>query len=738
MSPRETTPPLPVAAEPSGLGVDPREIVRSVVRKRWWILASTLLVGGAVMVGTMRQPKIYQGRAKIIIDPVVPKVLGEETQIDDLSEQTRGERAFYNTQYQIISSRAVLADAAARLRLTEDESFLEDNGIRAGTPEERERAVLAVLSERFSVQPEIQSRIVSLVYEGRNADRSAKIVNAIAEAYIQYNLERRMAMSRTASKWLDERVEEFRAKIEAQERALAEFQQKKMLVESSLEERQNMASTGLSRIAEKLVDNQTKLIELESRKRVLVASQGTSTATVAELAMTIDRYGAGASIATYKNLIADLRAQRAQLSTRYGERHPNMVGLDRQIAEAEAQLAAELRMMQAALDKEIEAARAQESSLRAAMADEKSNALEVNGVALEYQRMARDLGTDKRMYELLLKRQTEASLNGLLESNFVRVHETAEPSPIPVRPSVPKNTAIGLVVGLLLGLGVAVGAVLLDNTVHSQAEIEELLRLPFLGVFPRIDADAPAPKRADGTVYSSDRDLYIVRNSKSTVAECARSIRTNLLFMSTDKPLHRLLVTSAGPYEGKSTTAIALSVAMAQAGNRVLLIDTDLRRPRLHRAFGVSGERGITSLLLDDQPEPETAIKHTEVVGLDLLPCGPLPPNPAELLHTERFLALAKLLGERYDRIVFDSPPVHAVTDAVILAQLVDGVVVVAKAAQTTKDGIRRAARKLYDVDANLLGVVLNDVDFDHGGYGGYYYYQRYGYAYGADADKPS
>jgi capsular exopolysaccharide synthesis family protein len=395
-------------------------------------------------------------------------------------------------------------------------------------------------------------------------------------------------------------------------------------------------------------------------------------------------------------------------------------------------------MMQAALDKEIEAARAQESSLRAAMADEKSNALEVNGVALEYQRMARDLGTDKRMYELLLKRQTEASLNGLLESNFVRVHETAEPSPIPVRPSVPKNTAIGLVVGLLLGLGVAVGAVLLDNTVHSQAEIEELLRLPFLGVFPRIDADAPAPKRADGTVYSIDRDLYIVRNSKSTVAECARSIRTNLLFMSTDKPLHRLLVTSAGPYEGKSTTAIALSVAMAQAGNRVLLIDTDLRRPRLHRAFGVSGERGITSLLLDDQPEPETAIKHTEVVGLDLLPCGPLPPNPAELLHTERFLALTKLLGERYDRIVFDSPPVHAVTDAVILAQLVDGVVVVAKAAQTTKDGIRRAARKLYDVDANLLGVVLNDVDFDHGGYGGYYYYQRYGYAYGADADKPS
>jgi succinoglycan biosynthesis transport protein ExoP len=738
MSPRETTSPPPVAAEPSGRGVDPREIVRSVVRKRWWILASTLLVGGAVMLGTMRQPKVYQGRAKIIIDPVVPKVLGEETQIDDLSEQTRGERAFYNTQYQIISSRAVLADAAARLRLTEDESFLEDNGIRAATPEERERAVLAVLSERFSVQPEIQSRIVSLVYEGRNADRSAKIVNAIAEAYIQYNLERRMAMSRTASKWLDERVEEFRAKIEAQERALAEFQQKKMLVESSLEERQNMASTGLSRIAEKLVDNQTKLIELESRKRVLVASQGTATATVAELAMTLDRYGAGASIATYKNLIADLRAQRAQLSTRYGERHPNMVGLDRQIAEAEAQLGAELRMMQAALDKEIEAARAQESSLRAAMADEKSNALEINGVALEYQRMARDLGTDKRMYELLLKRQTEASLNGLLESNFVRVHETAEPSPIPVRPSVPKNTAIGLVVGLLLGLGVAVGAVLLDNTVHSQAEIEELLRLPFLGVFPRIDADAPAPKRADGTVYSSDRDLYIVRNSKSTVAECARSIRTNLLFMSTDKPLHRLLVTSAGPYEGKSTTAIALSVAMAQAGNRVLLIDTDLRRPRLHRAFGVSGERGITSLLLDDQPEPETAIKRTEVVGLDLLPCGPLPPNPAELLHTERFLALAKLLGERYDRLVFDSPPVHAVTDAVILAQLVDGVVVVAKAAQTTKDGIRRAARKLYDVDANLLGVVLNDVDFDQGGYGGYYYYQRYGYAYGADADKPS
>jgi len=316
----------------------------------------------------------------------------------------------------------VLSDTAARLQLLEDPQFLEDFRVGGNTAEERERAVVSALDEHFTVQPEIQSRIVSLVFEDQNADRAARIVNALAESYIQYNLERRMAMSRMASKWLDERVEEFAKKIETQENSLAEFQHQNMLVSVSLEDRQNMVSTGMSRLAEKLIENQTHLIDLESRKRVVLASQGTETATAADMALAAGYSSAGMSISTYKQLIADLRAQRAQLSTRYGEKHPNMLGLDRQIEEAVQNLNRELQVLRMSLDSDIETARAAEKSLRLAMDGEKEHALEVNGLGLEYNRMARDLGTNKRMYELLLKRQTEASLSGLLESNFVRVH----------------------------------------------------------------------------------------------------------------------------------------------------------------------------------------------------------------------------------------------------------------------------------------------------------------------------
>jgi capsular exopolysaccharide synthesis family protein len=221
------------------------------------------------------------------------------------------------------------------------------------------------------------------------------------------------------------------------------------------------------------------------------------------------------------------------------------------------------------------------------------------------------------------------------------------------------------------------------------------------------------------------------------VAECARSIRTNLMFIdSADKEhqLRRILLTSPSPAEGKSMTAIILGTTMAHAGSRTLVIDTDLRRPRLHKTFGVSSEEGVTSVLLGTCSLTD-AIKKTEVVGLDVLPCGPMPPNPAELLHTEDFKKMLDEAQQYYDRILLDSPPVNAVTDPIIISKLVDGTIVVVKSAKTTKEAARRAVRRLEDVNAKILGLVLNDVDFKDGGYYyNYYYYKR---GYGSD-EKPA
>ncbi|MEO1339175.1 MAG: polysaccharide biosynthesis tyrosine autokinase, partial [Myxococcota bacterium] len=332
----------------------------------------------------------------------------------------------------------------------------------------------------------------------------------------------------------------------------------------------------------------------------------------------------------------------------------------------------------AALNNEILAEQSAEVGLQEEIEAEKKRALALNAMGLEYSKLTRNLGTTKKMYESLLKRQTEADLSGRLDSNFVRWFERPEPILSPIRPSLTKNTAVGILAGLLLGMLIVIGGVLLDNTVHRQADIEQLLGLPFLGVFPKILETQATKAKVRDRGYSRDRDLYVSQNPKSVVAECARSVRTNLMFMATDRPMNRLLFTSARPSEGKTTTAISVGVSMAQAGNRVLLLDTDLRKPRLHRAFGVSGEEGLTSVLVGESLQ--NVIKQTDVADLFVLPCGPTPPNPAELLHTEKFAKVLDELSELYDRVILDSPPVGAVTDASILSRLVDATILVVQA----------------------------------------------------------
>jgi capsular exopolysaccharide synthesis family protein len=217
-------------------------------------------------------------------------------------------------------------------------------------------------------------------------------------------------------------------------------------------------------------------------------------------------------------------------------------------------------------------------------------------------------------------------------------------------------------------------------------------------------------------------------------AECCRSIRTNILFMSPDHPVRTMVITSPSPQEGKTTSAINLAIAMAEAGGRVLLIDTDMRRPRLHRSFAVPNQVGVSTLILGNS-KLEDAIKHTEIPNLDVLPCGPLPPNPSELLHTKRFAQILEDCKGRYERIILDSPPTSAVTDPAVLGNLADGVILIVKGASTTREAAAHARRQLVSAKCRLLGVIVNEIDFSNPGYGYHYYYyrkySRYGYTYG-------
>jgi capsular exopolysaccharide synthesis family protein len=333
------------------------------------------------------------------------------------------------------------------------------------------------------------------------------------------------------------------------------------------------------------------------------------------------------------------------------------------------------------------------------------------------------------MYGIIATRQKEIDITGPMKTNNVRVLERAVVPGIPVRPRPVQNLLLGLLIGLGTGVGLAFVIEALDNTLKTQADVEQVLGVPVVGLVPIIGAP-PAGEAAEAGDHLRERDLGVFLDPKSVAAECCRSIRTNILFMSPDRPLRTMVVTSPSPQEGKTTTAINLAITMAQAGGRVLLVDTDLRRPRIHRAFGMKNVIGISNAIVGEKTIEEVVFQSV-VPNLDICPCGPLPPNPAELLHTRKFKDLMAECGRRYDRVIFDSPPTSAVTDPVIVGHLADGVVLVVRAGHTTREAALFARRQLEDAKAQLLGCIINQVNPTDPYYNYYYRSYQYGGYYG-------
>ncbi len=368
-----------------------------------------------------------------------------------------------------------------------------------------------------------------------------------------------------------------------------------------------------------------------------------------------------------------------------------------------------------ALDAEIKSLMQAEARYSAEVDTLSAEALDLNQREIEYHRLKRAQLNAEQAYTVLLKRLTESGLQEQDLGNNIRPLDTAEVPTEPVEPRLKQTAVFGLVLGVMLALALAFLLEVMDRTVRSQEDIEVGIGLPFLGMMPSV----PEPQ---GTMANAVRELHIMQHPNSTAAECLRVVRTNILFCSAARPLKSILVTSSNPLEGKTMTVVNLGVAMAQSGQRTLLIDTDMRRPRLHKILGVPNEHGLSRLILGDD-DLDSAIKSTELAKLSVLPCGPLPPNPAELLQTDRFVALVHTLGLRFDRLIFDSPPVLAVTDAAVLSRALSGVILVARAARVTHDALARARHHLHAVDAHIVGVVLNDVDLTNPHYTAYYGY---------------
>ncbi len=711
----------------SNVGSDPRYYLRIFLRRKWLILLIFAVCTGVASLYATRQPKVFSSQISLIIDPKEPRFL--DAQIQDVNTEAGSfywaNKEYLETQYRIIQSRSVSQRVVEKLGLATDPEFL---GLTKVTDEKRRQEIMAkidvvaIVQAKIRVEPVKESRVSLIKIEDSDPTRAALLANEVAQAYIDEVLSQKLKLTENASKWLDERRDSLSDSARASELALYNYRKGADMLAASIDDRASMVSQKLQETSKALTEVQLKIAGYKARVTAIRGVQATQGAEDRLWAEALPAARENLVLGKYKDCVIVLRVECTDLGTRYLEGHPKLLECREKLATAEKEFARELSNLVLATEAELKEAQEKEKNLKALFDQARLEAFEVEKKKLELDQLRSEADSNKRQYDVVFKRLKDIELSGMLRTSNVRVLDAARPVMAPIRPNVPQGVLMGVISGLVLGLGLALLLELLDSSVVSQADVEERLGLTFLGFLPSI------PEGEKGS-----RDLHIHREPKSLIAECTRAIRTNLLFMSPDRPFKRLLVTSSGPQEGKSTTAINLGIAMAQSGNRVLLIDTDMRRPRLHKAFGVSNEKGVSSVVVGEG-RIEDAIKSTEIPGLFVMPCGPIPPNPAELLHTQAFGDLLNKLGERFDRVVLDTPPVGAVADAVVLSTQVDGVVVVLKAGQTNRDLAKRTVRALRDVKANIYGAVLNDVNLESSKYGDYYY--GYNYRYYGESDK--
>jgi polysaccharide biosynthesis transport protein len=709
----------------------------AVFHKRRGLIAACA-VSGLVVAGiySYTARPLYQATAQIQIDRDTPNVLAAR-EVVDLAQAGMD---YFQTQYQILRGRTLAEHVVEKI------GFQKSAEIKSGplmSPIERLQVRLlgktprasvdkdgvklspavAAFRSRLSIEPVPGTRLVNLRFSAYDPDLAALAVNTLAEVYDEYVRNYRFEASTDATGWLGDRLREQKQKVEDAERALQAYREREGLV--NIEERQGLVDQKLTALTSAVITARTERITKETLFNQM-RSLPTSQLEAFPLVMS------SSVVQGLKTELATLQREQARLSDTYGEKHPDMIKLKTQIRSTEEKLRAEIANVVKSVENDYQTARQQEGNLQASLDAFKRDALDVNRKAIEYGVLKREVDSNQQIFRDLLNRSKETGLESELRSTNVHINEKAERG-VQIAPRRRANLGMGLLIGLALGLGLTLLFEHLDNTIKTPEDVKEHLGLPFLGVVPDV--------AARGTDKNLPRPSpLILRNPKSAVAEAYRVLRTNLVFSSAESTGRAILVTSASPGEGKTTTTVNLAASLAQTGARVLAVEADLRRPSMSQHFSSVKAPGLTDLIVG-KSEATQAIHTTRYKGLMILPCGYVPPNPAELLGSARMKDIMRALRSHYDWVIVDTPPVLAMADTPVLCPIVDGVVLVVAAEVSGRQAVNRAVDQIASVGGKVVGVVLNKVDLERNAYyyGQYYgeYYRSY-YAEGASRQPRS
>lgn len=698
---------------------------RIIVKRRWTVLATLGIVLATTLVGTLLMTPIYRATTTVQIERDTIKVVDVEGLTPT---ESPADRDFYQTQYELLKSRSLAQRVIAQLDLPNDPVYLamnrpspwkallgggadEEEELTAAEADSREDGKLSRMTTAFlanlSIEPVRNSRLVRVHFDSPDPEFSQKVVNAVAEAYIAANLDRRFDASSYAKTYLEDRLEQLKLKLQDSEVELVEFAQKERIVDAN--DGSSLSTQSLEELNTAVAKAQDERIRAEARWRQAEAATGMGLASVLESPI----------IQTLQGTRAQLQADYQDKLSIYKPAFPEMQQLKAQIDELDKQINAEVANIKASIRAGYQAALAQETLLKEQVNSLKDEVLDLQSRSIQYNILKREVDTNRQQYDALLQRYKDVGIAGGVGTNNISIVDRAE---VPVgkhKPRLALNLAVGLLLGLFGGVLLAFVFEHLDDTLKSPEDVEKQLGMSVLGVIPLLKAPM-TPTRA-------------LEDPRSAFAEAYRSVRTALQF-STDSGVPRcLLVTSATPAEGKSTTALTLAKNFAQLGKRVLIIDGDLRNPSLHRTLGKSNELGLSNYLAGASKATEV-IQATDTPGLMYMPTGPLPPNPAELLMGPKMVSLVSIASEKFDQVIIDGPPVMGLADAPILANLAHGTLLVVEAGETRIGVAKNALKRLYAARAHVIGALLTKFSAKHGGYG--YGYGGYNYySYGAQAD---
>ncbi len=692
-----------------------------VVAKRKWIVLACVAAGITLAVlYTMQQTKIYRATASVVIDPAPPQVFG--SQLQEVIQLGAGSywsnQEYYNTQIDILKGYGLAKETVSQnglfdrlMKPVEGETLTEQQRIERAARE---------LDHALTATQNRESRIVKIHVSHPDKALAADLANEHVKTYLEFTKGLRSTGSGEVAKFLSIELDSAEKRLRTSEELLYSFKKDNFILSVSLEDKQNLLASEISRFDGAHTDARIKRIELSAVRARAHALSGEDLLESPVFALASNL----GTVEVLKEQYVKEKQRFIEIGEDLGPKHPEFVKQEKKVAELYAMIAKEANRARRELDERYQAALATESQFNAELERLKTEAHELGPKTVEFNRMKRQHASDEQHFGLVLGRLRDSELSKKNEQINVREHESAR-SGVLVYPRMRLNVALAAMLFIGIGVGFALLLEFADRTLKSSEDVEIAARSPVLGMIPILD-DVPD---GDNVEAIRARDLYIFSHPKSRAAECCRSIRTNLLFSGADRELKVLTVSSPNPREGKTTSVIYMGTTMAQSGQRVLLVDTDMRRPRLHKSMGVSRGLGLSNLMLGESTF-EDCIKTSDIPNLFVLPCGPTPPNPAELLLSHRFEQILEQLRGKFDRILLDSPPLQAVTDAAVLARRSDGVIIVVQAGKTLRDDLARSAKQLHDVNANVVGVILNDLDISDRQYGYYYYH----YGYGEDA----